>query len=338
MALETEVSSETAPESETTAAASIAGSGSGYSVIDPGYEADTPEPVEDELEALKAENETEKKPDDETSDDASSDAEAGSDTEETTEESPDESADKDSFSDELLDRAAELGYTLEEIKGFRSEKSLEKDVLRSERLQQRMQERMASKTGKETPAQDEAEPEPEPEPNWEELLEAGHDPDVIAMQQKMWQRATKAEALVKQVFKADQDRAWDAQCERFDDTLNKLGEEYKSLLGNGRRGDLMKSSPEAAANRDRVFEKMAILRSGYAQAGKTMPPESELINEAVQASFYKQTQEIARKALKGEIKKAGSQALSRPRSAGTKALSGESLAMAKEREFWKDHS
>ena len=333
MSLETEGSSEVAPTSESPAAESSASSGSGYSVTDPGYDSGTPEPIENELEALAAENVKEETPPDtpDVSDDASGDTEE--ETQET--ESPVDSADEDSFSDGLLDRAAELGYTLEEIKSFRSEKSLEKEVARSERLQQRLQERQAAKE----PAK---EPEPaedaEPEPNWEELLEAGHDPDVIAMQQKMWQRATKAEALVKQVLQADQDRAWSAQCERFDDTLNKLGEEYKSILGEGRRGELLKSSPEAAANRDKVFEKMAILKSGYEQAGKAVPPEAELINEAVQASFWKQSQTFARKALKSEIKKAGSQALSRPRSAGTKSLSGESLAMKKEQEFWREHS
>ncbi len=64
MSLETEASSEVTSES---VSSSDATSGSSetkgdYSVTDPGYDSGTPEPVENELEALKAENTTEKTP------------------------------------------------------------------------------------------------------------------------------------------------------------------------------------------------------------------------------------------------------------------------------------
>ena len=323
MSLETESSSAEAPETEAT--------GRGYSVTDPGYEADSSEPSENDLENLISENKTKNTPSD-TSNDAS---EADGETEETAKTPTKvESAKSNEISDELLDRAAELGYTLDEIKSFRSEKSLEKEVSRVEKLQQRLQARQETKqSAQESPTTETS--DVEPEPNWEELLEVGHDPDVIAMQKTMWQRATKAEAAVKQIYQAEQDRAWAAQSQRFDDSLNNLGQEYKEILGTGRRGDLAKSSPEAAANRDLVFEKMQILKNGYTQAGRSVPPEAELIQEAVQASFYKQAQTFARKALTNEIKKSGGQALSRPRSAGDKSLVGADRAMAKEREFWK---
>ena len=329
------VSAESSSGAAETSSAPVSESKSNYAVTDPGYEADIiPDAEGNELDALRAENTKEKTPSEESGDASTTDE---GDTEETAETQPtDDAADSDGISDELLDRATELGYTLDEIKGFRDEKSLEKEVSRVEKLQQRLQQRQAGKT----PAKTEDAPteEAEPEPNWDELVEAGHDPDVVELQKKNWQRATKAEALVKQMYQAEQDRAWTAQCERFDESLNNLGAEYKTLFGTGRRGDLLKSSPEAAANRDIVFEKLAMLRTGYQQLGKPVPSESELIQEAVQASFYKQAQTIARKALTNQIKKAGSQALSRPNSAGTKALSGPALATAKEQDFWRKHS
>jgi hypothetical protein len=318
MSLETDSSS--AESSESVSSESSSESSSGYSVVDPGYDSGGSD-SDVTLESLKDEN-TPSKSDD-----------AGSDTEETTNKSS-ESADKD-FSDELLDRATDLGYTLNDIKNFRSESELAKEVKLAERLHQRLSERQGRQQGSEQPAQ--YAPPQEPEPDWAEMIEAGHDPDVIGLQQQMWQRATRAEAMVQHVFQVDEQRAWSAQCERFDESLNKL-EEYQDILGSGRRGELLKNSPDLASNRDKVFEKMLVLRNGYQQSGREMPSEAELINEAVQASFWKQTKTIARKELTGQIKKAGSQALSRPHSAGSKGLSGQALAMAKEQAFWKDHS
>jgi len=329
MAEETNGSSTTDSAASSESAAESTPSGSGYSVTDPGYEVQPDLGVD--LAALKAENTTEKPS--ETLDDASK---TDGDTEETVETPADDAAESNGISDELLDRALELGYTLDEIKGFRSAKSLTKEIDRVEKLQKRLQERQAGKK----PAKDEAVPDEEalPEPNWEELIELGHDPDMIALQKTNWQRAQRAEAQVQQLLQTEQARAFEAQCQRFDDALNGLGEEYAPILGSGRRGDLMTSSPEQAANRQKVFTKMDVLRRGYEQSGEKVPPEADLIQEAVQASFYKHAQQIARKALTKDIKKAGSQALSRPHSTGGKPLSGAPLAAAKEADFWRRHS
>lgn len=311
---------------------------SSYSVTDPGYAGIQDEP-EDDLEALRAEN-TKKKPS-ETLDDAS---EVGDDDAEETVETPadDEPADSDEISDELLDRAVALGYTIDEIKAFSDSKSLEKEISRVERINQRLQ---AKKQAETSPAETKASEEPEPEPDWDALIEQGHDPDLIALQKKNWElnkqsleRAQKAEAQVQQLIQAERTRAFEAQCLRFDNTLDSLGEEYKSLFGTGRIGELQKKSPELAANRQKVFTKMAVLRNAYEIAGEPVPAEADLIQEAVQASFYKQTQQIARKAITKEIRKSGSQALSRPRSTGGKPLSGPDRALAMEQEFWRNHS
>ena len=323
MALESEDSSSAEVSESVSSSESSSESKGEYSVTDPGYDSGGSESSND-IDDLKSEN----TPSGKTGD-------ASGNTEEKTDKSSNESADND-FSDELLDRATNLGYSLDDIKGFRSENSLEKDILRSERLHQRLSERQGRQQFNEQPVEQYAPPQ-EPQPDWAEMIEAGHDPDVIGLQQQMWQRAANAEAMVRHVYQVDQERAWSAQCERFDASINQL-EEYQSILGSGRRGELQKNSPDLASNRDKVFEKMIVLRNGYQQSGREMPSESDLIQEAVQASFYKHAQETARKKLTGQIKKAGSQALSRPHSSGPKGLSGQSLAMAKEQAFWKDHS
>jgi len=299
----------------------------GYSVTDPGYESVAP--VDDDLSALIAEN-TKKKPS-ETSDDASA---TESDTEESEETPADSTADSDSFdiSDELLDRAVAVGYELDDIRDFKDAKAFEKELARVERLQQRLQ---GVKGEKNTPA---TEPEPEStEPDWDKMIEDGHDPDVIALQKSSWQRATAAESMVRQLQQVELQRAALAASDRFDDTLNSLGDEYAPILGKGRLADLRTSSPEVAANRQKVYSMMEVLRNGYQQSGQPVPKESELVQQAVQASFVKQSQEIARNAIKRQIKNAGSQALSRPRSGSSRELAGPDRALQKEREFWKNH-
>lgn len=312
-------------------------SNEGYSVTDPGYE--FLDPVEDSIESLRAEN---TKTPSETSDDASKpegDAEAGTDggTEEAAEQptSGNDAAGDFDISDELLDRAVAVGYELSDIRDFKDAKAFEKELARVERLQQRLQEK---KTGAEPPADEEPPPEAEKEPDWDQLINDGHDPDIIELQKKNWQRATAAEAQVKELRRIETERAIAAQSDRFDEVLNGLGEEYTPLLGKGRRAELINSSPEVAANRQKVFTTMTILRTGYQQSGQPVPSDTELIQQAVQASFYKQTQELARSAIKRQIKNAGSQALSRPRSGGKDQLSGPDRALEKEREFWKSHS
>lgn len=305
---------------------------SGYSVTDPGYE--LVDPIESDLEALRSEN-TKKKPSETSGDASEPEATADGGTEESKKKPTGDSADGFDISDELLDRAVAVGYELDDIREFKDAKAFEKELSRVERLQQRLQDR---KAGKEPANEPEPEPEESKEPDWDQLIQDGHDPDIIALQKSNWQRAAAAEATVRKLQQAEQQRAAAAQSDRFDDALNGLGEEYSSILGKGRREELIKSSPEAAANRQKVFTTMTILRNGYVQSGQPVPPESELIQQAVQASFYKQAQEIARNAIKKQIKNAGSQALSRPRSGGMKELPGPERALAKEREFWKAHS
>ncbi len=323
----------TAPASETvsetvsseTAAVETNDSGTGYSATDPGYEA---------FEDSDEESSNTEQPS-ETSDEAS-----GTTTEETVKTPAVETVDSETISDELLDKAFELGYSIDDLKKFDDVKSLEREITRVAKFQERFKVHEAGKVPvteqppeADLPVDDENTP-----PDWEELIEQGHDPDMVALQKKNWERAERAEAQVRQLTQIERQRAFEAQCERFDATLNNIGDEFKDVFGTGNRGELLTKSPEQAQNRQQVFDKMNMLRHGYLTAGKRVPEESELIQEAVHASFYKHAQTTAREKLKGDIKKSGSQALSRPNSGGATPLNGPSKALQMEQEYWKRNS
>lgn len=309
-----------------------------YSSVDPGYidDAATGESV-DELAALKTENASDKTPADDESADAGGDTEGSS---EAKAKPTGESAEsEDDFSDGLLDRAVALGYTVADIKSFRSEKSLAKEIERVERLQQRVASRQA-------PAPvPEVQPEAIAEPDWQALIDEGHDPQMVAFQQQSWkraeaaeQRAMQAEQGIQQLVQAEQQRAFDQQVQRFDSTIANLGDEYETLFGKGTMADVKQESPELAQKRVDVFHKFQQLKNAYLINKQTLPPEKELIEEAVHARFWKQTKSLARKELTNDIKKAGSQALSRPRSTGRQPLTGPDAAAEKEAQFWKSHA
>ena len=332
MSLET---GSTAPSSETvsetvsseSSAVESNDSGSGYAKTDPGYDA-----FDDSDDDATENTETPS----ETSDDAS-DSNATEEKVETP--AVDEAAEPETISDELLDKAYELGYTVEELKKFNDVKSLEKEITLTARLQERWQKSQDEKSlVADKPPEPEIAPADEDEPKWDELIEQGHDPDMVALLKRNSDRAARAEAQVKQLSQIEAKRAFDAQCDRFDDALNKIGDEFKDVFGTGTQDELADKSPEQAKNRVNVFQKMNMLRHGYLTAGQRVPPEADLIQEAVHASFYKHAQTTARKRLTGDIKKAGSQALSRPNSGGAQPLNGPQKALQIEQEYWKQNS
>ena len=298
-------------------------SGSGYSATDPGYDAG---------EEFQTETESNDPP--ETSGDASGETTA----EETVNTPAVETAETEAISDELIDKAFDLGYTIEDLKKFPDVKSLELEITRTAQLKERWDHHQAAKNAEPAPKTPEEilASEESPEPNWEELIELGHDPDMVALNKRSWQEAKDAKAIVRQLQRNEQQRAFTAQCERFDNALNTIGDEFKDVFGTGTVGDLMQKSPEQAQNRQAVFDKMNMLRHGYLTAGQKVPAESDLIQEAVHATFYKHAQTTARKKLTNDIKNAGSQALSRPNSGGVKPLSGQSLALDIEQRFWRE--
>lgn len=302
-----------------------------YDVVDPGYsgpQADS----DDDISFIR--NENKKKPSETSGDASDTEGKASrSDAEETAETPSDEGSTEDDFSDELLDRAVALGYELDDIREFTDAKALERELSRVEKLQQKLQSRKQA-TDSETPPEQET-PEEEQEPNWQQMIEEGHSEDTVKILKANYQRAAKAEAALKQLQQAENLRAAEVASNRFDDALNELPDMYEGILGKGRLAELQKSNPAVVENRKKVYQKMVILQAGYEASGQKVPSESELIEEAVNASFSKQAIENARKSVRTQLKKAGSQALSRPRSGTDKSIPGPERALQKEDAFWK---
>jgi hypothetical protein len=213
------------------------------------------------------------------------------------------------------------------MRQFSDAKALEKELTRVETIRTRLEQKKAPPKAEPDPVQE------EPEPDWDKLIELGHDEDIIKLSKTNWQRMKQAESLVKQLADTERQRQGIEQADRFDDTLSGM-DDFTTLFGKGRRDSLNKAE---LANRQQVFTKMMVLRQGYEQSGQSVPNEADLINEAVHASFYKHAQQAARNGLKRDIRKASSQALSRPNASGKEKLTGEQRALEKERQFWRNH-
>lgn len=307
-----------------------------YSVTDPGYtQDDVADESGDELAALKAENKTNKTPADDESADAGDKADEPSEAKaKPTGESVES---EDDFSEALLDRAVALGYTVQDIKSFRSEKTLVKEIERVERLQQRMASRQAP--AQETPP--EKTPEAIAEPDWQQMIEDGLDPDDVAFKQQLWNRTTAAEQRAERLEQRENQRDSTAFFNNFDAKIGGLGDEYQDLIGKGTIAQIRSSAPDSVAqiakNRQKVMNEFVGFRDLMLARGEQLPPDDELIEKAVHSAFWKQTKTLARKELTTDIKKSASQALSRPRSTGRQNLTGAAAAADKEAAFWKGH-
>ncbi len=323
MSLETEGSQST-DSAATTESTSI------YSVVDPGATIESLFPSE--TETTDTTNETPSETSDDASEGETTETEEQVSTETLADESVD-SVDDDGLSDELIDRAFALGYTVDDLKEVKDAKALEREIGRVERLNARLKAK-PSDSEEQTPPEngDDA----DKEPDWEAMVEQGHDPDVIALNRRMWQRAQQAEAKANQLLQAEQNRVLEAQSLRFDAALNSM-EDLSELFGSGTKAELDKASPTHAQNRQKVFTKMNALRLAYQAANLPIPSETELIEEAVHASFYKQIQKTARETLKKDIRKNSSQSLTRARTTKTTELTGPDKALEIERNWRKEH-
>lgn len=236
--------------------------------------------------------------------------------------------------DELIDRALDAGFTAEELRQMQSSAALRQAVSLAERLAAREKERKsAGGDSKSSPAKDTE----ISEPNWQQMLDDGHDPQIVKVQQTVWQQANAARSMAQQIAAAEADRAFQAQCQRFDSELSAMTD-LTSVLGTGTLSELTASNPAQAANRQRVFTQMEVLRRGYEVTGRQVPSESQLIRAAAASAFPDQIQKNARQQVKQSIRNANSQALPRSGSGSKRPLTGPDAARQKEAEFWKTRS
>jgi len=242
---------------------------------------------------------------------------------------PEASDASDEIPDELIDRALAVGFENDELRQFQSTAELQRAVSLAERIAAR---------GKQAVTTNDATPSPAAvaEPDWDKMLADGHDSELIALQKTMWAQTKAARDEAQQLRASEQSREFTAFCHRFDDALSDMNG-FEAVFGKGRRAELSVQDPTQAANRQRVFTQMEVLRRGYEAVGQQVPTELELIRSAAASVFPDQGQKNARQAVLGRMQKAGNQTVARSNSGGRQPASGRDLAAQKEAAFWKQH-
>jgi hypothetical protein len=240
-------------------------------------------------------------------------------------------ADNEDIPDELIGRALDAGLTANELREFNSAKELRRAVTVIERAM------AIAERGKADGAASKTNVEASKTPDFEKMLADGHDADLIEAFRTTWNEAKAAREQAQAVVATEQQRAFELQCQRFDETLDSLPG-YEAVFGKGRFADLAQKDPTQATNRQRVFSQMEVLRRGYEATGQPVPNETTLIRSAAASVFSDQSAKSARQVVKKEIEQAGKQAIAKAGSGPRKALSGPSLAAQKEAEFWRKFS
>lgn len=317
--------------SEPASAAEDVSSQSEYSATDPGNDfmqtANQSPDRNDVLAQLRAENGVKNTPQSrvaETLDDTNDDDAAA-------EPASDAPADSEEIPDELIGRALEAGLTANELREFDSAKELRRAVTVIERAM------AIAERGKTNVAASKTNVEASKEPDFEKMLADGHDADLIQAFRTTWNEAKAAREQAQSVLANEQQRAFDQQCQRFDDTLDSLAG-YEAVFGKGRFAELARKDPTQATNRQRVFSQMEVLRRGYEATGQPVPDETTLIRSAAASVFSDQSAKSARQGVKKQIEQAGKQAIAKSGSGPRKPLSGPSLAAQKEADFWRKFS
>lgn len=243
----------------------------------------------------------------------------------------------DDISENLIERAAKIGYTFEDIKGFRSNTALQRELDRVERLQSRFPAYKSEKAEKtetpESPIMVEFTKQiADQKALIEQMKTDEYDPKIIQMaenqlriiqgqherQIELDRRNAEQEARLGQQQEEMQQRALERETATFESELAGLGKEYEALFGTG-PGEKMDRNSQEFANRQKVWQQAQATAVGLQTLGLPVPSKSELYQQAVNAKFGSHVSQLARQKLKSDIKEAGSQALTRSRPAGSDA-------------------
>ena len=313
--------------------------GGAYSQVDPGDDRvlDSPSPSAQADDATGAESSDDSGSDTEPSDETAA-ADAAADSEDSA----------DTISDDLLNRALDLGWDASKLLHFRSEKSLERELTRAEDIRDRLEAKQAQ-------SKPETDTAPHPaealvtklEQRLEKMLEEGTaDEDQIGAlkdtleiakltlsENKSLKTQQQKDKLEREQEKADREqeklqRLHQAKEQRFDAVLEKLNDKLGGAFGTGPGTKLDKNSAEFKT-RNATWTRWLALQQAFPET-----PDEELIEEAAAAALHKRTNELARKKLVADIRKASGQTLARSRPPGTKPLEGEEKARAATREFF----
>lgn len=238
------------------------------------------------------------------------------------------------FDAELLSMAAECGFTEQEARDFGTTKQLIKALLPiSRRLEQMGQPRQA----------DQAQPAPiKTDDGFKWAIDPekdGFDPKLVSELNRYHEwNAKRLEAYDKRVGEmsqreqrreAEESRRTEmTRQERFDESLNALGEEYRELFGSGNVNSLKQDSKEWS-NRRQVYMAMRVAEKSWRDMGTPVTDSKVLLQQALGMVFHDKQQELARKKVASSLSSRSNSSMSRPSSRKT-ATNGIGLQPAKE--------
>ncbi len=98
--------------------------------------------------------------------------------------------------------------------------------------------------------------------------------------------------------------------EWFDGEVEKLGDDFKDVLGSGKYKNLNQGSPEFQ-NRDAIANHMSVMLAGYKAQGREAPARSEIFDVAARQVLADKFSDIRNNKLSDELKKQSGQHIQR---------------------------
>jgi hypothetical protein len=201
----------------------------------------------------------------------------------------DDADDDSGFSPEILSRAADLGLSDEDAKGFSSAKELDRALV--------LLEKRAGSAQRQEPEAAEVKEEEF------ELNEEDFDPALVSAFKGM-----KAE--IKNLRNEAAVRKYQEKTDRFDDWIKGRGEEMEEVYGKGNAQEVRRGT-KAFQNRSDVYDMAETLRERYRAIGRNVP-ESTILERAERAILGDQLDAIKTESRNKQVRTRRNQFSSRP--------------------------
>lgn len=245
------------------------------------------------------------------------------------------------FDAALLQRAAELQFTYQDVSELGSNKALAAAIRRTE---------VALQASAPPPEQ------PPPTPSQLDSLIARAEANVAALEQAGYDESILEKARIDlEVLTATRDRdvqqqqafaqqqqasrqqALRERDRRFDGFVEGLGEEYATLFGKGGTDSLAPTTAERS-NREEIRQEMHVIAAGRHHNGLPPLTEDQLFKRALNSAFGDHSKTIARNEVLGKVKTLAKQSVARPSQTRERQLSGEAKAIARTEAWAKAHA
>ena len=217
------------------------------------------------------------------------------------------------FSDDTVIRAIHAGFTPADIRAFQDESSLLR-VVTSVEAAIKPRETVEDQTSDDDVLS--AIPELDPEVYDEETIKLYNGLAGVIKKQQEAIQALRANQ--EQVVRGNQEVAARDIESWFDEQVNKLGDDFKEVLGTGKYRELQIGTPQHT-KRDAIANQTAILLAGYRASGLQAPSRDEVFSQAARMVLADDFQKVHEKKLSEDLAKRETQHINRATNAGSKS-------------------